>query len=786
MKKKVERLEYLYKTLKRELVDISINNLVISKEKEHIKYAPSYQRNYIWNTKKAINLIETIFLNGIIPPLTIIKIGKEIEIIDGRQRYETLLRFYNNEFKLKSFGLEKMKELDGCDYENLPSNFKILFKEYKMKAIEYVVEENISITSEDIDMLKRDLFRRYNFGMTALKKSEIARAKYLHDALTNDFVEVFEKDPELYNKCVDILLNKSKKNITNEKEKKNLLLVNIREILVMPYIPIIGEKTIKIGASVIDKYYTKLFMNLNEKQREEKINEFTKIINKIYLIREKLLDTEDVLANSVLFFKSVYWMFSIIYKEYPNEFYKFNIDKFYHYVQDGGQVYFDSYRNITSIHIENRHLYTKRYIEQVLKLDINKYIEKTKENKKLVKPPKVPKLNKNEEHIIGSDKQLITKEEKLEISEIIEHIKTNRFVVQPDYQRVEVKSKAKASRIIESIMLGVKLPPIYLYTKIKENGLSSDIVLDGQQRLISILKFMGEPITDDEYNPIKTFKNKYALTQLKDLDGLEGAFYEEGEKKSIEESRRALIDNYVFDVIRIIERANENVDYVDMFLRLNQNPCPISVNTFEMWNSFDIVKSIQKIKEIAKYKLFNQYGKKMKEEELVTTLAYMDYQEIDLDNIDDFFAIYIYTENKDKQNEHCEIKLSVKNKEGITNYLEEMEPDSNEEKEFLTCLDKVSDFVNKLKILSQNNENILIKIFNPNIKVARKANRKDFYITWLILKELDTHIITTYREELLNDLENIFKYMKNMPADRNTRGFINYINSILDKYLKTN
>lgn len=781
MKKKITRLEELYKTIKRELIDITVYNLVISDDKKYIKYNPSYQRNYIWNNTKAINLIETILLKGIIPPMTVIKVGKNIEIIDGRQRYETILRFYNNEFKLREFGLEKLKDLDGKYYKDLSPNLKILFEEYKMKMISYTIDNLISTNKEEINWIKRDLFRRYNYGMTALKRSEIERAKYLYDNLTEDLVELFKKDNEFYNKCLEVLLPASKMKL-DDRERKNLLLISIREALIMPYIPIVGEKTIKVGASIFDKYYTAFIRTLNEKQRLEKLNEFKKIFFKLYEIKQKLKNENNGLQDNVLFYKSVYWMFSILYKIYPNEFYKFNINKFCHYVENGGYEYFDNYRNITSNDIESRHSYMKKYIEQELKLNINSYLESIKNNKKVTVYKKTEEVSSTEDwNGIGSDKQLIITEETLEMSEIIKLIKQNRFVIRPNYQRAEVKSKRKASKIIESLILGVKLPPIYLYSKIYKNGLNKNIVLDGQQRLISILKFMGEPITDEEYNYIKTYKDKYALTGLKDLENLNGKVYEEGEN-SINEFKREPIKNYVFDVIRINERGNEKFDFVDMFLRLNQNPCPISINTFEMWNSFDIINTINKIKEVAKYKLFKQYGNKMKEEELVTTLAYMDHEEIDIENINEFFSIYKYIENKDKKNEHCEIKISVNNKNAITNFLEDLEPESNEEKEFLMCINKVNDFTDKLDILSEDDETILIKIFNPNIKVPRKGNKKDFYITWLILKELDTHIVSTYKKEILQDLEKIFKLMKNMPKDKNVNDFINYIKSIIYKY----
>lgn len=52
---------------------------------------------------------------------------KNINIIDGRQRYETLLKFYNNEFGLKEWGLQKLKDMEGHKYKELAPNLRTLF-----------------------------------------------------------------------------------------------------------------------------------------------------------------------------------------------------------------------------------------------------------------------------------------------------------------------------------------------------------------------------------------------------------------------------------------------------------------------------------------------------------------------------------------------------------------------------------------------------------------------------------------------------------------------------------
>ena len=725
-------------------------------------------------------------INGEIPPITVISVQGEKEIIDGRQRYETLLRFYNNKFKLVENGLQNeiLKELSGCRYKDLPINLRKIFDEYRFKIIEYTADTVIS--EEDIELVKRDLFLRNNYGLTALKKAEIARAMYLYETLTQKIEEIFIRDKDFYEKCKDVLLpdNKKDNDIIEERDKINLLLVNIREMIISQYMPIIKENSVTFGANTINKYYQCFIINgLTDKEKKEKKDEFVKIFNKLYLIKEKLKKDKNYLRDNILFFKATYWMLAILYKEYSNIFYNFNINQFCHYVEDSGKEYFDNYENWTATSIKSRYNYMKNYIEKELKLNIDEYMEeiKNEKRKRFVKRSKRPKNNEIWNKI-GSEKQVATYMDSMKISEIIKLIKEERFIIRTNYQRGEVKSRKKASRIIESILLGVKLPPVYIYVNIGEDGLERYTVLDGQQRLIGILKFIGEQITDEKYKFIKTFKNKYALCGLKDFEDLNGKVYEEGEN-SISESKRSLIKDYVLDFIRINKEGNENFNPVDMFLRLNQNPCPIGNNSFEFWNAYDnITKEIKKIKKIASYRLFKQNSTKMQEAEMVTTFAYMNYNEIDFYDINKVLSVYKSIKNKNKRDERYEIKLKIMNKEKITNYLEKINPNSKDEEEFSKSIDSVNDFIDKLNILAKEGDEQFFKIFNPYMKKTRRITKNDFYIIWLLLQEIDVHIVKTYRNELIKDMEDIFKLMKNMPENKDEKYFISYVKNIGEKY----
>ena len=396
----------------------------------------------------------------------------------GRQRYESLLRFFDNKFKLKDVGLQKLKDWGGRNYENLAPNLRTLFEEFKIKMICYMVPSSMFVSDEDLERVGRDLFRRYNFGMASLKPTDIARAKYCYDKLTRRFRRLLKKEINTYEKWIEFFAIGSKKKL-EEREKFNLLLITIREFITMPCIPIIGERNLQCNRKVIDRYYDKFFRQLTDKQQDEKIEEFKKIFENLTLIREKLKEVNNKLQDDVRFFKSVYWMFSILYYVFPNKFYDFNIDKFCHYVEDNGEDYFETYNRMSGQDTQKRMGYMKEYLEKELKLDINIYLERIKENKKAIMYKKDTEISKDRDWKNPLIMQrLKARKETMEMSEVIKHVKDKRLIIRPDYQRGEILDRKKASRAVESVMLGVRLPPIYLYTELQENGLDKDIILD--------------------------------------------------------------------------------------------------------------------------------------------------------------------------------------------------------------------------------------------------------------------------------------------------------------------
>lgn len=77
------------------------------------------------------------------------------------------------------------------------------------------------------------------------------------------------------------------------------------------------------------------------------------------------------------------------------------------------------------------------------------------------------------------------------ISDIRDWSELNRLVLRPDFQRREVWSPAARVMLIDTILRGIPMPKVFLATRL-ENGKTYRVVIDGQQRLTTILSFLRD------------------------------------------------------------------------------------------------------------------------------------------------------------------------------------------------------------------------------------------------------------------------------------------------------
>jgi hypothetical protein len=121
----------------------------------------------------------------------------------------------------------------------------------------------------------------------------------------------------------------------------------------------------------------------------------------------------------------------------------------------------------------------------------------------------------------------------------------------PDFQRAYVWKQQQASRLIESLLLGLPVPGIFLAIESETNKL---LVLDGQQRLISLLSF---------------YDGKFPNSRISfSLKGVHPQFDGQTYKSLVDADRRQL-DNSVLSAT-VVEAHNKNEESIYyIFERLN-------------------------------------------------------------------------------------------------------------------------------------------------------------------------------------------------------------------------
>ena len=118
--------------------------------------------------------------------------------------------------------------------------------------------------------------------------------------------------------------------------------------------------------------------------------------------------------------------------------------------------------------------------------------------------------------------KVFTKSEDISLNELRDMYDDGTLITSPDYQREFREDWPKASRLIESVLLNIPIPTVYLCEEI--DGTIS--VIDGQQRITSFVKFL---------------KNEYTLTGLDVFSELKGKYFRDLDKATQTKIKRTSI-----------------------------------------------------------------------------------------------------------------------------------------------------------------------------------------------------------------------------------------------------
>jgi hypothetical protein len=194
--------------------------------------------------------------------------------------------------------------------------------------------------------------------------------------------------------------------------------------------------------------------------------------------------------------------------------------------------------------------------------------------------------------VIKSRQEYITDGYSMSIGEILSNYKEGEIIINPDFQRKFRWSEQLRSRLIESILIGVPLPSIFVY----QNDKGKWEVVDGVQRISTILEFMGE-LKDEkgEKLPAST------LIKTKMLPSLEGMTWEKLLKEPLQiDFRRTKIE------VKIIKSTSHQNAKFEVFQRLNYSSV-LSGQEFRNAILIMLDKNLYKwLKEQAEYELYNE------------------------------------------------------------------------------------------------------------------------------------------------------------------------------------
>lgn len=94
-------------------------------------------------------------------------------------------------------------------------------------------------------------------------------------------------------------------------------------------------------------------------------------------------------------------------------------------------------------------------------------------------------------------RQVVTDGYDMSIGEIASMYKSGELIIDPNYQRLYRWDESQRTRFVESLLLGIPVPPIFVFQR--ETGVWE--LIDGLQRVSTVLQLMGDLRHPDEYYP---------------------------------------------------------------------------------------------------------------------------------------------------------------------------------------------------------------------------------------------------------------------------------------------
>lgn len=175
-------------------------------------------------------------------------------------------------------------------------------------------------------------------------------------------------------------------------------------------------------------------------------------------------------------------------------------------------------------------------------------------------------------HQMGIDTPVRIAKDQSSVFELLRREKRGDLVLAPDFQRPDVWEKKDKSELIESILIGIPIPLIYLFED--EKGVRE--IIDGKQRITALKEFLN---------------NKFSLTELSMLPELKGKRFSD-----ISALLQSKLEDYQLHTYVIQPPTPEHVKF-NIFERVNRSG--FKLNRQEMRHALYQGKSTKLIQKLA-------------------------------------------------------------------------------------------------------------------------------------------------------------------------------------------
>ncbi len=150
------------------------------------------------------------------------------------------------------------------------------------------------------------------------------------------------------------------------------------------------------------------------------------------------------------------------------------------------------------------------------------------------------------ERFLQAQDRLVVQASDFSLETIANMVDQEAIDIQPKYQRRERWSAAQQSALIESFLLNIPVPPVYL----SEDDFGTYSVIDGKQRITAIRNYM---------------RNGYALQKLQEFTEIEGMVFSELPRQL----KNSLQVRPYLRVITLLKQSDPDLKY-EVFTRLNR------------------------------------------------------------------------------------------------------------------------------------------------------------------------------------------------------------------------